>query len=99
MCYGLARMPYGLRRAELMRRVALFFNNGFPDQVLRFDRACAAVYGEIKSAREAAGRPIAIVDAMIAATARAYGVRMIATRNVRDFVDCGVNLVDPWDVG
>jgi predicted nucleic acid-binding protein len=33
---------------------------------------------------------------MIAATARAYGVRAIATRNTKDFADCGVTLIDPW---
>jgi predicted nucleic acid-binding protein len=33
---------------------------------------------------------------MIAATARAYGARTIVTRNTRDFVDCGMTLLDPW---
>ena len=73
-----------------------FFEIGFQDQVLRFDRTCAALYGEIRHAREAAGKPIAVEDAMIAATARAYGVRTIVTRNTNDFVDCGVALIDPW---
>ena len=35
-------------------------------------------------------------DAMIAATARAYGVAALAARNARDFVGCGVELIDPW---
>jgi predicted nucleic acid-binding protein len=68
---------------------------GFQDQVLRFDRTCAALYGKIRQAREAAGKPIAVEDAMIAATARAYGA-VIATRNTSDFIDCGVPLIDPW---
>ena len=72
------------------------FYNALRDQVLRFVRACAALYGEIRSAREAAGRPISAADAMIAATARAYGATFIATRNTRDFALCGVGLVDPW---
>ena len=94
--YGLARMPDGRERNELIACMTMFFEAGFPDQVLRFDRACAAIYGEIRSAREAAGKPITVEDAMIAATARAYGVRAIATRNIKDFADCGVTLVDPW---
>jgi predicted nucleic acid-binding protein len=32
---------------------------------------------------------------MIAAAARAYGA-IIATRNTKDFVECGVPLIDPW---
>jgi predicted nucleic acid-binding protein len=94
--YGLARMPAGRRREELIERIETFFEIGFRDLVLRFDRSCAALYGEIRQAREAAGKPITVEDAMIAATARAYGVAAIVTRNTRDFAGCGVALIDPW---
>ena len=94
--YGPARMPPGRKRDDLIARMTTFFETGFPDQVLRFDRACAAVYGEIRHAREAAGQPITVQDAMIAATARACGVQAIATRNTKDFANCGVALIDPW---
>jgi predicted nucleic acid-binding protein len=94
--YGIARMPGGRRRDELTTRIARFFDSGFPDQVLPFDHACAAAYGELRSAREAAGKPISTQDAMIAATALAYGVKAIVTCNTRDFIGCGVNLIDPW---
>jgi hypothetical protein len=33
---------------------------------------------------------------MIAATARAYGVARIVTRNTKDLVGCGVALTVPW---
>jgi hypothetical protein len=45
---------------------------------------------------EAACKPITVEDAMIAATARAYGVEGIATRNTKDFVGCGVELINLW---
>jgi predicted nucleic acid-binding protein len=48
--YGLARPAPGRRRDGLIARMTTFFETGFPDQVLRFDRACAAVYGEIRHA-------------------------------------------------
>jgi predicted nucleic acid-binding protein len=41
---------------------------------------------------------MAVEDAMIAATARASGPHAIATRNLKDFADCGVRLVDPWAI-
>lgn len=94
--YGLLLLPAGRRRELLIAQMAAFFDHALRDQVLRFDRACAALYGEIRSARQAAGRPISAADAMIAATARAYGATFIATRNTRDFALCGVVLVDPW---
>jgi predicted nucleic acid-binding protein len=94
--YGLARMSAGRKRDDLLARITIFFDTGFRDQILPFDRLCAALYGEIRHAREAAGKPIAVEDAMIAATARAYGAHAIATRNLKDFADCGVPLIDPW---
>jgi predicted nucleic acid-binding protein len=90
--YGLARMPPGRKRDDLTARITTFFEAGFENQVLPF----ALFYGEIRNAREASGKPVTIEDAMIAATARAYGVPMIATRNTKDFSNCGVTLINPW---
>ena len=94
--YGLARLPAGRRRDDLETRVATFLATGFAARILRFDSACAALYGKIRARREAAGRPISVEDAMIAATARAYGA-IIATRNLTDFRECDVDLVNPWE--
>ena len=96
--YGLARMPAGRRRNDLTDRIAAFRSMAFPGRILPFDSACAASYGEIRAVREAAGKPIAVEDAMIAATARAYGA-VVATRNVEDFAECGIQVVDPWTSG
>jgi hypothetical protein len=96
--YGVARMPVGRRRTELADRIAAFRSAAFPGRVLAFDGTCAARYGEIRAFREAAGKPIAVEDAMIAATAHAYGA-IVATRNVTDFSDCGVQVVNPWVSG
>lgn len=93
--YGLARMPPGRRRNELAGRITVFLTTAFPDRIMAFDSAAAAVYGAIRAAREAAGKPITVQDAMIAATARAYGLS-IATRNDDVFTGCGVLWVNPW---
>ena len=95
MRYGLARLPPGRRKADLTKRIAAFFADSFSERILHFDHASAEVYGELRAVRDAAGRPISVQDAMIAATASAYGTA-IATRNVGDFVGCGVEIVDPW---
>jgi hypothetical protein len=92
--YGLARMPAGRRRNELARRVTNLFS-GFASRILAFDTTAAAPYGAIRTARAMAGRPIAVLDAMIVATARAYNLA-IATRNTDDFVGCGVKVENPW---
>jgi toxin FitB len=92
--YALARMPRGRRRNELAGRVAVLFA-GFAARILSFDSASATHYGTIRVARRSAGKPISVQDAMIAATALAYGVA-VATRNAGDFSGCGVRVVNPW---
>jgi predicted nucleic acid-binding protein len=45
--------------------------------------------------RLSALRPRGAADAAIAATALVHGLKLV-TRNIKDFEDCGVGLVDPW---
>jgi predicted nucleic acid-binding protein len=44
----------------------------------------------------AAERPRGVVDGLIAATAAVHG-KIIVTRNVTDFADTRVPLINPWD--
>ena len=41
------------------------------------------------------GRPRPTLDAMIAAVCKVNDLPL-ATRNVRDFDGCGIDVVDPW---
>jgi hypothetical protein len=67
----------------------------FMNQVLLFDLSAARAYGPILVARQARGRPIDEIDAQIAATAKVHSATL-ATRNIRDFENCGVTLINPW---
>lgn len=96
--YGLARLPAGRRRNDLTARVSAFSAKSFSGRTLAFDSASASIYGELCATREAAGMPISVENAMIAATARAYGLTVV-TRNIDDFVGCGVEIVNPWTAG
>lgn len=91
---GLARLPDGRRAAEL-RQLADEVLGAFPGQVLPFDAAAATLYGDIAAARERGGRPVDALDARIAAICRTHSAPL-ATRNTRDFVGTGVELLDPW---
>ena len=72
-----------------------WLDTGFAERILPFDSAAARDYADIASGRRSAGRPIAPADCQIAAIARCRGMAM-ATRNVRDFGDIDVEIVDPW---
>jgi predicted nucleic acid-binding protein len=55
----------------------------------------AARYALIVSHRDRVGLPIEGFDAQIAAICRAHGA-ILATRNVKDFGETGIDLIDPW---
>ncbi len=95
MLRGIAVMPRGKRRETLAVAAATMFEKVFEGRVLAFNSAAAHAYAEITSGRRAIGRPISIFDAQIAAIARSRGAA-VATRNVADFLDCGIEIMDPW---
>ena len=94
--FGVAVMPLGKRRDVLAEGLERMLTTGFADRVLPFDSAAAQDYADMAATRRAAGRPISQADCQIAAIARSRGLA-VATRNVRDFQDIGVSLVDPWN--
>ncbi len=92
---GIAILPAGQRREGLRAALDATIAEDFEGRILPFDTDAAKTYAEIASMRRAAGRPIADADCQIAAIARAGGAT-VATRNLRDFEGCGVDLVNPW---
>ncbi|WP_043840079.1 type II toxin-antitoxin system VapC family toxin [Muricoccus aerilatus] len=94
--YGLARLPDGQRRNGLEGLFERLLSEGFGDRVLPFDASGAAAYARARAARESAGRPIALADALIAGMALAHGASL-ATRNIDDFDQLGLTLLNPWD--
>lgn len=94
--YGLACLPEGRRRRRLTDRFDQFLAIGFAHRVLAFDEEAARLYGELMGRRRTLGRPMSALDGQIAAIARAnrFGV---ATRNVRDFEECDLEIVNPFE--
>jgi toxin FitB len=88
-------LPEGKRRRGLWEAARAIFDEDFSGQVLSFDSDAADMYAEISASRRSAGKPLSQFDAMIVAMARSRGA-VLATRNVKDFEDCGVELVNPW---
>ena len=93
--YGLSIMPSGRRRRELQDRFEKFLVAVFGRRVLSFDEAAARVYGPIRAHRKEMGRPMSTFDGQIAAIARVNHLAL-ATRNTKDFEDCGLELINPF---
>lgn len=92
--YGADRAPDPARRAKLAAWVAAI-RNQFAGRIVEIDSDIAEQAGRLRAAAAAQGATADPIDALIAACAIARGAT-IATRNVRDFVTFGVNVIDPW---
>jgi hypothetical protein len=93
--YGLALMPESRRRRQLAAQAEAMLITDFAGRILPFDSPAACAYASIAAAGRLSGRPISQADAQIAAIAASRGASL-ATRNVVDFVDCGIDIIDPW---
>ena len=94
--FGLALLPPGRRRTDLAQAVEAVFTGVVGGRVLPFDRAAAQACAELAARRRQAGHRVDTADLQIAAIALARKLEAIATRNARDFADCGVPVIDPW---
>ncbi|MFC3943583.1 PIN domain-containing protein [Pseudomonas gingeri NCPPB 3146 = LMG 5327] len=93
--HGIARLAAGKRKQRLQAQAMAMFEEDFAGRILPFDALAAVVYAELVAEREAGGRPPSVADAQIMAIAKAHGAS-IATRNVRDFEQSGVLIINPW---
>jgi predicted nucleic acid-binding protein len=95
--HGLSRLPDGRRKQELHQGWDGLMAEMFTGRVLPFTSEAAHWYAELLRRRERMGRPMATADAVIAATAPAHGAAL-ATRDVADYSDIGLELINPWNL-
>ena len=93
--YGLQLLPEGRRREDLIAAARPIFEVEMAGRILPFDSDAALAYAELAVHRRQIGQPISQIDGQIAAITRSRGAHL-ATRTVRDFVGCGITLIDPW---
>ena len=93
--YGIESLAKTKRRESLRTAAEGMFTEDFAGRILAFEGDAASDYARIAAHRRALGRPISHADAQIAAIVRVRGVKL-ATRNVQDFAECGVEIIDPW---
>lgn len=93
---GAAHLPRGRRRNELAAQIEAILTEDFIDRILPFDNAASVFYAEITSMRRKTGKSVEEFDQQIASIARVHGFA-VATRNLRHFEDCGIELINPWD--
>lgn len=93
--YGVELLRPGRRRETLLASAEAMFAEEFEGRVIGFESGAARNFSRILAQRRAIGRPMSYADAQIAAIAQLHSAT-VATRNVADFRDCGVDVVNPW---
>ncbi len=90
---GITALPEGRKRTAL---VEWFHELRRLVPCLDWTQETAVIWGEMLNKIRHNGYTVGFRDTMIAATARRHGLT-VATRNVADFVRCGVPVVNPFD--
>ena len=93
--FGIEVLSKGKRREALFEAAESMFGEDFAGRILVFDSDAAQAFSTIAAHRRALGKPISHADAQIAAIVQVHGAKL-ATRNVADFQDCGIDITDPW---
>jgi toxin FitB len=81
---------HDLARAAKLAKWLKGLQAAYQDRILPVDEAISLIWGKLSSKKERGD-----ADGLIAATALIHGMTLV-TRNVRDFADTGVQLVNPW---
>ncbi|WP_290653453.1 type II toxin-antitoxin system VapC family toxin [Aquisalimonas sp.] len=98
---ALAELAYGIERvrphnrAKRLARGLVAWRDRLKGRIFSFGEAAAMHYGELMGEAARNGLPMSIPDGMIAATARVHAASL-ATRNVADFRDTELDLINPW---
>lgn len=94
--YGLEILPAGKRRTALKKAAKAMFDLDFTDRILPFDTKAAQLFATIGAKRRKIGRPISQINAQIAAITYSNNATL-ATRNVDDFEECDLEIINPWE--
>jgi predicted nucleic acid-binding protein len=89
---GVLALPRGRKR---LRLEAWFESVAAAVECVPWDADVSRRWAGLVSDLKQAGRPLPLLDSMIAATALHHGLT-IATRNTRDFARAGAQVLDPF---
>ena len=94
--YGIALLQTSRRKKLLTIAASEMFALDFNSRILPFDSEAAVAYAKIVSERTSSGQPISAFDAQIAAVTLSRNATLV-TRNTKDFVNCSVEVINPWE--
>jgi len=92
---GIEKLPNSKRRTRLETWLEKDLREWFHQRLLVVDEAIANRWGLLAATAHRSGMPLAIIDGLLSATALEHKLTVV-TRNSTDFVNTGVQIVNPW---
>ncbi|MBI5334935.1 MAG: type II toxin-antitoxin system VapC family toxin [Burkholderiales bacterium] len=89
---GIEALPEGARKRRLLDWLEVELPAFFAGRLLPIDARVADRWGHLVAQ---AGRPLPVIDSLLAATALTHGLTLV-TRNLRDFSYPDLQVIDPW---
>lgn len=92
---GIERLAPGRRRGRLESWLKIDLRARFRNRILPVDESVAERWGALSAIAVANGKPVPIIDGLLAATAVHHDL-MLVTRNVQDVAGTAVPTLNPW---
>jgi predicted nucleic acid-binding protein len=93
---GVELLPPSKRRTQLEQWLDRDLPEWFEGRILPVDRSIADRWGLLRAKAQMKGRPLSVIDALLAATALQHNLTIVS-RNVSDFSIVGLAVVNPWE--
>jgi toxin FitB len=95
--FGVELLPPSKRRTQLEQWLDRDLPEWFEGRILPVDQSTADQWGLLRVQAQMKGRPLSVIDALLAATALRHNLTIVS-RNVSDFSVVGLAVVNPWEV-
>lgn len=93
---GIAPLPEGRRKARLQAWLDRDLRDRFRGRIVGIGEEIALAWGRIAGGSARRGRPLAVIDALIAASAVAIDATVV-TRDEADIRAAGAKTFSPWE--
>jgi predicted nucleic acid-binding protein len=93
---GIAGLPQSARRSQLESWLEVDLQARFSGRVVPISAAIADRWGMLAAESKRKGKPLAVIDGLLAATALQLNLTIVS-RNVNDFALTRVSVLNPWE--